>query len=94
VSASRPTWPRLSPSRTGGCVRGSALILYPLDEIKALGGRRFRFGADDDSQAQLVLDYSAGAELRVLRVPHESAGEAELLPGVGSFDELVRALRP
>jgi len=78
----------------GGGVRCTALVLYPLDEIEPLGNGRFRFGADDDSQAQLVLDYSGGEEPRILRVPHESSGVAESVPGISSFDELVRAVRP
>lgn len=77
----------------GGCVRGCALVLYPLDEVEPLGAGRFRFGADDEAQAQLVLDYSAGGEPRILRVPHDSGREIEQVPGVTTFDELVRGMR-
>ena len=77
----------------GGCVHGCGLILYPLAEIEPLEGGRFRFGADDGLQAQLVLDYAAGIEPRVVRLPHESGGEAEPVPGVLTFDDLVRVMR-
>ena len=76
----------------GGCVRGTDLVLYPLAEIEPIGGRSFRFGADDATQAQLILEYRSAGEPRVVEREHES-GELAPVEGAGSFDDLLRVMR-
>ena len=53
----------------------------------------FRFGAEDVSQASIILDYNAGTEPRISWLGHDGDDELHEMEGTRSFDDLIRFMR-